>query len=299
MALRRYRYKRNGQEYGPVDESVMRTLVASGELLPEDLICPEETREWVEAAEIFIFPKKRPIYQVPPELAHPPTKFERSRPWIYALMGVLLVCSVVLVLSIQHSDREPVQQVVPGLIVPGPKKKALSVVDKSIEEMKQLPVPKSYDELVTALESPPAPPAEFERAGELIRWWLAYSQLFDRYWNALTQVQQQRVPNEVVANWREPWRSSRLFVKAVRGEVREVKPTGKLPNIPSGFFFVEMADGPLVHCVLYSSEEQVARISKGSMFRAEKVRVIRISEDKLSRLFPEEREITVWYSTDL
>ena len=126
-------------------------------------------------AVLLVFPKNPPPPQAPPQLAPPPTKFERSRPWIHALFSVLLVCSVVLILSVQHSGQEPVQQVVPGAVVPAPKKKALTVVDKSIEEMKQLPVPKTYDELVTALEAPPRPPAEFERAGELVRWWTAYS----------------------------------------------------------------------------------------------------------------------------
>jgi len=298
MALRKYRYRRNGQEFGPVDESVMRTLVASGELSADDMVCPEETREWTEAGNLFVFPKKRSAYQVPPQLAHPPTRFERARPWIYALIGVLVVCSVILVWSIQHSGQEPVQQVVPGAMVPGPKKKPLTAVDKSIEEMRQLAVPKSYDELVAALENPPVPPAEFDRAGELVRWWAAYSQLHERYWTALTQVQQQRIADEVIARWRQPWLSSKLFVKEVQGEVREVKPTNKIPDIPSGYFFVELSEGSLSHCVLYSTEEQVARISKGSNFRAEKVRVIKIGEDKLSRLFPEGRQMTVWYQTD-
>ena len=298
MALRKYRYRRNDQEFGPVDESVMRTLVASGELAPDDLICPEETKEWVEAADLFVFPKKRSAYQVPPQLAHPPSKFERSRPWIYALIGVLLVCSVVLIWAIQHGGREQVQQVIPGAVVAAPKKKPLNAVEKSIEEMKQLPLPKTYDELVAALETPPNPPSEFEKAGDLVRWWTAYSQLHERYWGALTQVQQQRVADEVIVKWREPWRSSRLFVKAVQGEVREVKPTSKIADIPSGYFFVELSEGPLSHCVLYGTEEQVARISKGSNFRAEKVRVIKISEDNLSRLFPEQRQITVWYQAD-
>jgi len=299
MALRRYRYKRNGQEYGPVDESVMRTLVASGELSPEDLICSDETREWVEAAELFIFPKKRTAYQVPPQLAHPPTKYEQSRPWIYALIGVLMVCAVALIWAIQQSGRDTVQQVIPGSVLPTvPKKKPMTAVDKSIEEMKQLPVPKSYDELVGALESPPSPPAEFERAGELVRWWAAYSQLYDRYWNALTQVQQLRMAEEVVAKWRAPWRSSRLLVKEVRGEVLEVKATGKIPDIPAGCFYVELADGSLLHCILYSTEEQVGRISKGSNFQTRNVRVIKISEDKLSQLFPEEHSIVVWYQPE-
>jgi hypothetical protein len=298
MALRRYRYRRNGQEFGPVDESVMRTLVASGELGPEDLICSEETKEWTEAADVFVFPKKRTLYQVPPQLAHPPTRYERARPWIYAMIGILLVCAFVLIWAIQHSGRTPVQQVAQSAVVTTPKLKPLTAVDKAIEEMKQLAVPKGYDELVAALESPPNPPASFDKPGELVRWWSAYSQLHERYWNALTQVQQQRVAEEVVSKWREPWRSSRLSVKEVQGEVREVKSTDKIPNVPSGYFFVELSDGPFVHCILYETEDQVARIGKGSTFRAERLRVIKVNEDKLSRLFPEERQMTIWYETD-
>lgn len=298
MALRKYRYRRNGQEFGPVDESVMRTLVASGELSPDDLICSEETREWIEAADVFVFPKKRTLYQVPPQLAHPPTRYERARPWVYALIGVLLACAFVLIWAIRQSGREPVQRVAQSAVVPTPKVKPLSAVDKAIEEMKQVAVPKGYDELVAALESPPNPPDVFEKPGELVRWWSAYSQLHERYWNALTQVQQQRVAEEVMSKWREPWRSSKLFVREVQGEVREVRPTEKIPDVPSGCFFVELADGSLLHCVLYGTEEQVARIGKGSTFRAERLRVIKINEDKLTRLFPEERQMTIWYETD-
>src|SRR6185295_18348667 len=105
----------------------------------------------------------------------------------------------------------------------------------------QLALPKTYDELIAALETPPAPPEEFERAGDLVRWWTAYSQLYDRYWNSLTQVQQQRVGQDVTAKWRAPWRSSRLFVKEVEGEVRAVKPTNKIADITSGFYFVELS----------------------------------------------------------
>jgi hypothetical protein len=299
MALRKYRYKKNGNEYGPVDESVMRTLVASGEIGPTDEVWSEEQRSWAPAAEFFVFPKKRAAYQVPPQLAHPPSKFEQARPWVYTLLGVLVLCAAVLIWAVRQDRDEPPQQIpVAAASTVTSVKKELGPVDQAIEEIRQMAAPKSYDELVSALELPPAPPEEFRRPGELVRWWSAYSQLRERYWSALTEVQQQRIADEVLQKWRAPWASSRLLVKEVTGEVREVRSTDKVAGIPSDRFYVELTDGPLTHCVLYRSEEEVARITKGVPFLARDVRVIKIVEDKHSRLFPEDRQLTLWYTPE-
>jgi hypothetical protein len=301
MALRKYRYRKNGNEYGPVDESVMRTLVASGEIAPEDEVWSEEKKIWAVATDFFVFPKKRIAYQVPPQLAHPPTKLEQARPWLYVLGGVLFLCAVVLIWAIQHDRPEPPQQVpvvAASTALSASKKKPLTAVDRAIEEMKQVAVPKAYEELVAALETPPAPPAQFDRPSELVRWWSAYSQLHDRYWNALTEVQQQRIASDVREKWRAPWKSSRFFVKEVRGDVREVRSAVKTADIPSDKFYVELTEGSLAHCILYSTEDEVARISKGAPFQAQNVRVIKIVEDKISRLFPEDRQVTIWYESE-
>jgi hypothetical protein len=75
-----YYLARDGQTYGPYPEESILTMLQEGQVVPEDLLCPEGESEWVSLHEIPAFAPSTPPPMPQPAASSPPGGLRISAP---------------------------------------------------------------------------------------------------------------------------------------------------------------------------------------------------------------------------